>query len=381
MTRLYLDHNATTPLDPRVRAAMEPYLDGTPGNPSSLHAEGRRARAAVDNSRDAMAAWLGAKPSEIIFTGGGTESNNLAVLGLARAHASRGKHVITCATEHHAVLHASEALRDHEGFDVTFLPVNRFGQIDPDQLRAALRPDTTLVSIMAANNETGTRQPLAEVGRLCAERGVLFHTDAVQAAGKDRLEWKNLPLAALSLTAHKFYGPSGAGVLCLRVGIPLTRLQHGGAHENERRPGTENVAAIVGLAEAARMAEENREAESARQFTMVENVWEGLRDLPGVQRNGHPTNRIANTLNLSFAGLDGEELLMALDLEGLAVSSGSACLVGSVQPSHVLAAMGVPPEIARATARISTGKGTRAEDVPDIAARIRRVVLRQSGLR
>jgi cysteine desulfurase len=381
MTRFYLDHNATTPLDPRVREAMEPYLHGCLGNPSSLHAEGRIARAAVDNARDAVAAWLGAKPSEIIFTGGGTESNNLAVLGLALAHQARGKHVITCATEHHAVLNAAEALRDRHGFDVTFLPVDALGQIDPAQLKASLRPDTTLVSVMAANNETGTRQPLADIGALCAERGILFHTDAVQAAGKETLDLPKWQVSALSVTAHKFYGPVGAGVLYLRVGIPVQRLLHGGAHENERRPGTENVAAIVGLATAARLAEETRETESVRQFALVESLWSGLQDLPGIQRNGHPADRISNTLNLSFAGLDGEELLMGLDLEGLAVSSGSACLVGSVQVSHVLQAMGVPAETARATVRLSVGKNTKTEDSPEIIARLRKVVLRQSALR
>ena len=379
--RIYLDHNATTPLDPAVRAAMEPYL-GPAGNPSSIHAEGRRARAAVDDARDRIAALLGVKPGELVFTGGGTESNNLAIRGLARAGIAKGRHLVTAASEHHAVLETCEALQ-REGWEVTFLPVDAWGRTDPDALEAALRPDTVLATVMTANNETGVRQPVAEFAERCARRGVLFHTDAVQSAGKDKLPIGrdgSAGITALSLTAHKFYGPLGAGLLFLRAGQPLDRLTHGGSQENTRRPGTENVAAIVGLAEALARAEAGRAAEGPRQFALVERLWSALADLPGARRNGDPNGRIANTLSVSFAGLDGEDLLIALDLAGLALSSGSACLVGSVLPSHVLRAMGVPPEAARATVRLSFGKATTAAEIDEAARRTREVVLRQVAL-
>jgi cysteine desulfurase len=379
--RFYLDHNATTPLDPRVRLAMEPLWGAGVGNASSLHAEGRRARAAVDDARDRCAAWLKVKPSEIVFTGGGTESNNLAVRGLALAGAGRGRHLITCATEHHAVLQVCEALAQYDGFAVTVLPVGDNGRLRREDLAAAFRPDTILVSIMSANNETGVTQPMREIGEECARRGVMFHTDAVQSAGKEPLLVHEWQVAALSIAAHKFYGPVGAGLLYLKAGLPLRRLTEGGAHENERRPGTENAAALVGLAAAAEWAEAEREKEAIRQSAMVETLWSHLKDFPGIRRNGSAEHRIANTLNVSFAGLNGEELLIGLDLAGLAVSSGSACLVGSVQPSHVLQAMGVPPEIAQATVRFSLGKGTREEDIPEIARRVRAVAGHQQGAR
>jgi len=379
--RIYLDHNATTPLDPAVRAAMEPYL-GPAGNASSIHAEGRRARAAIDNARDRIAALLGVRPGELVFTGGGTESNNLAIRGLARAGMAKGRHLVTSATEHHAVLETCEALQ-REGWEVTFLSVDALGRTDPDQFEAALRADTVLATVMTANNETGVCQPVAELAARAARRGVLFHTDAVQSAGKEKLPIGRGGaggIAALSLTAHKFYGPLGAGLLFLRAGEPLERLTHGGSQENTRRPGTENVAAIVGLAEALALAEAGREAEGGRQFALVERLWAALADLPGARRNGDPVGRMANTLSVSFAGLEGEDLLIALDLAGLALSSGSACLVGSVLPSHVLRAMGVPPEAARATVRFSMGKGTTDGEIDEAVRRTREVVLRQAAL-
>jgi cysteine desulfurase len=381
MTRYYLDDNATTRLDPRVRERIEPLLASPPGNPSSLHAEGRRARGEIDSARDMVAAWLQGRPSEIIFTGGGTESCNLAVLGLARAHADRGRHLITARTEHHAVLHAFRALEAREGFAVTYLDVDSDGLADPDELAVAIRPDTILVSIMSANNETGVCQPMREIGAVCARRGVLFHTDAVQSVGKEPVDAAAWQVSALSLTAHKFQGPLGAGVLWLKNGLPIARLMEGGSHENERRPGTENVAAIAGLAEAVRRHGTVDAAEAGRQFRWIEALWEELRTLGGVRRNGHPVRRIPNTLNVSFQGLHGEDLLIGLDLAGLAVSSGSACLVGSVQPSHVLAAMGVPGEEAAATVRFSIGPHLRDEDLEPVAQRVRQVVTFQRGLR
>jgi cysteine desulfurase len=379
--RYYLDANATTSLDPRVRARMEPLLSGSLGNPSSLHAEGRRARGEIDSARDTVAAWLKAKPSEIIFTGGGTESCNLGLLGLARAHAGRGRHLITARTEHHAVLHTFQALEAHEDFSVTYLGVDEGGLIDPEELAAAIRPETILVSIMSANNETGVCQPMRELGEICARRGVLFHSDAVQSAGKEALDLAGWQVSALSLTAHKFHGPLGAGVLWLRNGIPIRRIMEGGAHENERRPGTENAAAVAGLAEAVRLHGDADAAESRRQVLWTEALWQELEPLGGVRRNGDPVRRLPNTLNVSFRGLHAEDLLIALDLAGLAVSSGSACLVGSIQPSHVLAAMGVPDEWAAATVRFSIDAQIRDEDLKPIAQKVGEVVTYQRSLR
>jgi cysteine desulfurase len=385
MQRFYLDDNATTDLDPRVRAVMEPLLTAPLGNPSSLHAEGRRARGEIDAARDSIAAWLKAKPSEIIFTGGGTESCNLAVQGLACANDGKGRHVITAKTEHHAVLRAFEALERWKNFEVTYLDVDAAGLVDPDDLSRAIRPDTILVSIMSGNNETGVRQPMREIGEICAKRKILFHTDAIQSAGKEEIDVPGWQVGALSLTAHKFHGPIGAGLLWLKGGVPVARLMEGGSHENERRPGTENAPAIAGFAEAARLYGNVDPVEAQRQFDWTERLWRELSSLDAVRRNGAGTRgsvrRLPNTLNVSFLGLHGEDLLIGLDLAGLAVSSGSACLVGSVQPSHVLAAMGVPAEWASATVRFSIGPQIRDEDGAEIAGRVRRLVTHQRTLR
>jgi cysteine desulfurase len=381
MQRFYLDDNATTNLDPRVRAVMEPLLGGHLGNPSSLHAEGRRARGEIDAARDSIAAWLRAKPSEIIFTSGGTESCNLAVQGLARANAGRGRHLITAKTEHHAVLHAFQALEKSGEFEVSYLDVNAEGSIDPDDLSRSIRADTILVSIMSANNETGVCQPMREIGDICSERGILFHADAIQSAGKEAIDLKGWQVSAASLTAHKIHGPLGAGLLWLKAGVPLARLMEGGSHENERRPGTENAPAIVGFAEAVRLFGNVDPIEAERQFRWVEKLWQDLHSLGGVRRNGHAQERLPNTLNVSFLGLHGVDLLIALDLAGLSVSSGSACLVGSVQPSHVLAAMGVPAEWASATVRFSIGSQIRDEDLDEIVRRVKKVVEHQRALR
>jgi len=381
MPRFYLDDNATTKLDPRVRAVMEPLFAGNLGNPSSLHAEGRRARGEIDAARDAIAAWLKGKPSEIIFTSGGTESCNLAVQGLACANGGKGRHMITAKTEHHAVLHAFQALWRWKNFEVTYLDVDAGGLIDPDDLARAIRPDTILVSIMSANNETGVRQPMREIGEVCAKRKILFHTDAIQSAGKEPLELAEWQVGAASLAAHKFHGPLGAGLLWLKAGVPVARLMEGGSHENERRPGTENAVAIAGFAEAVRLYGNVDAVEAKRQFRWTERLWRELGPLGGVRRNGHPEKRLPNTLNVSFLGLHGEDLLIALDLAGLAVSSGSACMVGSVQPSHVLAAMGVPDAWASATVRFSIGPEIRDEDGDEIARRVRQVVNHQRALR
>ena len=381
---VYLDHNASTPLAEEAREAMLPWL-GEYGNPSGIHAAGRRARAAVDDARDRLAALLGAKPHEIVFTSGGTESCNLALLGLARRHGTpERRHLITAPTEHHAVLHALRSLGDREGFGLTEAPVGRSGVLDPDLFASLLRPDTLLASVMIANNETGVIQSVATLAASCRELGVLFHTDAVQAFGKIPCSPYELGVDALSATAHKFHGPRGAGFLWIRSGVSLESIHHGGFHENERRPGTENVAAIVGMAAAAETAVKKAAGgtESARLHALRERLWEGIRVLdPAAIRNAEGASVLANTLNVSFPGCDGETLLMALDLEGVAVSSGSACMVGSVQPSHVLLAMGVPAEIARATVRFSLGTGTTAEEIEVTLSALCRVLERQARLR
>ncbi|HEX4631580.1 MAG TPA: cysteine desulfurase family protein [Chthoniobacterales bacterium] len=374
---IYLDYNATTPLGGAARTAMEPFLSEHYGNPSSVHAAGREARAAVDDGRDRLAELLGAKPHEVIFTSSGTESNNLAVLGLARAHANRGRHLICASTEHHAVLNAFEHLHEREGFEVTFLRVDRRALIDPDELSRAIRSDTTLVSIMTANNETGVIQPMKELARLCEERGVLLHSDMVQSFGKMETDLARSGLAAASFAAHKFYGPKGAGLLYLRAGIPIEPIQFGGAHENQRRPGTENVAAIAGMAAAAEFVLRDREQEQKREERLRDRLWEKISAAcPDAIRNGSDSNCLANTLNVSFPGLSSETILMGLDLEGVCASSGSACMVGSVVASHVLLAMGLPLELAGAAVRFSLGRETTEEEIDRAAMIVGRVINR-----
>lgn len=362
---------------------MLPWLkpgEGGYGNPSSIHGLGRRARAAIDEARDQWACWLGAKSHEIIFTGGGTESDNLAIVGLARRHRSRGHHLITAATEHHAVLHAMEFLQKQEGFEVTYLPVDCDGIVDPEQLHEVLRPETILVSIMQANNETGTIQPIKELATLCRERNVFFHTDAVQSFGKIRSLPCELNIDAWSIAAHKFYGPKGVGLLWLRSGVSIQSILYGGAQETERRPGTEDVASIVGMTAAAAVALRELECgdESARQQRLREELWMGIQKIyPRATRHGSPETTLFNTLNVSFPGCDGETLLMALDLEGVCLSSGSACMVGSIQASHVLRAMGVSEEEARTAVRFSLGRGTTRKEVEKTLVSLEGVLVRQ----
>ncbi|HEX8899544.1 MAG TPA: cysteine desulfurase family protein [Chthoniobacterales bacterium] len=372
---IYLDYNATTPLCAAAREAMEPFLSRHYGNPSSVHALGREARAAVDDARDRLADLLGAKPHELIFTSSGTESNNLAVLGLARAHASRGRHLICASTEHHAVLNAFEHLAKREAFEVTFLKVDRHGMVDPDELARAIRSETTLASIMTANNETGVLQPMTELARLCEDRGVLLHSDMVQSFGKSETNFDGV--AAASFAAHKFYGPKGAGFLYLRAGIVIEPIQFGGAHENQRRPGTENVPAIAGMAAAADFILRDRAEEQKREADLRDRLWEKISTAcPDAIRNGDGAPCLANTLNVSFSGLSSETILMALDLEGVCASSGSACMVGSVVASHVLRAMGLPAELGSAAVRFSLGRGTSAVEIDRAGRIIEQVVSR-----
>jgi cysteine desulfurase len=385
---IYLDYNATTPLCDEAFDAMQPYLQGKFGNASSIHVAGRTARAAIDDARDNIASLTNAKPHEIIFTGGGTESCNLAVLGLARSRTTGGLravgpsrtgipakagHVICNKAEHHSVLNAIEHLEKHEGFEVTWLDVSREGSIDLDQLANAIRPETRLVSIMAANNETGVIQPLEEISKICRDKGVLLHSDMVQSFGKIDI---NLSLVdAASFAAHKFYGPKGAGFLFLRSGLAIQPIMFGGAHENDRRPGTENVAAIAGMAAAAEVVLRNRDTEQGRQRQLRDELANAITaTVPTTIQNGEGAPRLANTLNLSFLDLDSETMLIALDLKGVCASSGSACMVGSVVASHVLLAMGLPIERAKSAVRFSLGKQTSEAEVKQAGKAIGEIV-------
>jgi cysteine desulfurase len=408
---IYLDYNATTPLCEPARTAMLPFLDGKFGNPSSIHAAGREARAAVDDARDQLANLLGAKAHELIFTSGGTEANNLAILGLVRSRAARGKHLISAKTEHHAVLNTIEHLEKCEGFEVTWLNVLENGLIDLDQLADAIRDETLLVSIMHANNETGVIQPLREISQICRGRGVLLHSDMVQSFGKasavipsevegsrsgtSTVTQRNpstpprsgrddlgLLVDAASFAAHKFYGPKGAGLLFLRSGIPIEPIHFGGAHENQRRPGTENVAAIAGMAAAAEFVERDREPEQARERRLRDQLWQEISaQIQAAVLNGDIHRRLANTLNISLPMLDSETMLMALDLDGVCASSGSACMVGSVVASHVLLAMGLPPTLARSAIRFSLGKYTAAEEISATVRIVSEIVQRTNAKR
>jgi cysteine desulfurase len=377
---IYLDYNATTPLDEAAWRAMQPYFERHFGNPSSVHRAGRETRAAVDNARDRLAALLRVKPHEIIFTSGGTEANNLALLGLARHAAPNGRHLISNRAEHHAVLHALEHLEKREGFEVTWLEVSPEGLINPDQLESAIRPDTTLVSIMTANNETGVTQPMADISARCRKRSVLLHSDMVQSFGKLPADLAGIDAA--SFGAHKFYGPKGAGFLYLRSGLPIDRIQFGGSHEGERRPGTENVPAIVGMAAAAEEVLRDLPNEQEREAKLRDELWHGIaRVCPEAQQNAAGARRLGNTLNVSFPGLSSETLLMALDLDGICASSGSACMVGSVVASHVLLAMGLSSERAASAIRFSLGKETTAPEIEQTVTAIEGILRRQKSPR
>ena len=370
---IYLDYNATTPLCDAAREAMQPYLGRHFGNPSSVHAAGRDARAAIDDARDKLAGLLRVKPHELIFTSGGTESCNLAVLGLARNRSLHAAHIISAKTEHHAVLNTVEHLEKHENVEVTWLNVARDGIVDLDQLSKSIRPDTRLVSIMAANNETGVIQPMREISQICREHGVLLHTDMVQAFGKMDVDLSLVDAA--SFAAHKFYGPKGVGFLFLRSGLSIQPIMFGGAHENERRPGTENVAAIAAMAAAAEWTLRDRETEQERQAELRDDLWTRIsQNVPDAKQNAQNAPRLANTLNVSLLGLESEMLLIALDLEGVCASSGSACMVGSVVASHVLLAMGLPIERARSAVRFSLGKWTTADEIKRAGDAMRKIV-------
>lgn len=377
MSPVYFDYNATTPLDPAVKQAMLPYLDEIYGNPSSVHQVGRRARALLDETRDRLAQCWKSKPSEVVFTSGGTESNNLAIFGVARSFQHKGKHLITSSIEHHAVLHCFQYLEKKEGYEVTYLPVDGSGRIPPEALAQAIRPDTTLVSLMAANNETGTIQLVAELGSICQEKEVLFHTDAVQWFGKEPFTGMTQFNANLvSVCAHKFYGPKGAGALYIQSPLLPDPILFGGGHENERRAGTENLAAIAGLVEAfERFIPEPVFKRNTLQ-PLAERLKTGCLAVPGVHFRGSKENRLANTVSFTVEGCDGISLMAGLDLEGICASSGSACSAGSLEPSHVMTAMGVNAAEANALVRFSLGRDTDVDEVDYVVARFPEVISR-----
>lgn len=363
MKTIYLDNAATTPVRTEVLEAMLPFLAEQYGNPSSIYPLGQAASDALAQARSAIASELNAVETEIYFTSGGSEANNWAIKGLAQAHAKRGRHIITSAIEHHAVLHTCKALESN-GFEVTYLPVDKDGLVDPSDLEAALRPDTTLVSIMFANNEIGTIQPIAELARIAHERGALFHTDAVQAFGHEIIDVDALGIDLLSASAHKINGPKGVGLLYVRKGIRLSNLIEGGQQERGRRGGTENVAGIVGFARAVELTCGERQQEHERQGRLRDYVIARiLAKIPYSRLNGHATQRLANNVNISFEFIEGEAMLLQMAARGLCVSSGSACTSGSLDPSHVLLAIGLPHEIAHGSMRMTLGRNTTQGDV------------------
>jgi cysteine desulfurase len=388
MKKVYLDYNATTPLDPRVLEAMIPYMREEFGNPSSIHSYGRAGKTALDNSREQIAELLGARPKEIIFTSGGSESNNFAIKGIASQLRGKGNHIITTQVEHASVLETCGFL-ESQGFQVSYLSVHRYGLINLEELKEKIKDDTILVSVMLANNETGVIMPIQKIAEIVKEKGVILHTDAVQAVGKIDVNLKNLPVDLLSLSAHKLYGPKGVGALFIRTGVEtrhgvsLKPLIHGGGQERGKRSGTENVAGIVGLGKACDIT--NEEARNQKSEVRIRDLRDELHEgifekIKGVRLNGHPEKRLSNTLNLSFEGVEGDSLVMNLDLEGIAVSTGSACSEGNVEPSHVLLAMGLSKEQAISSLRFSLGRFTENEDIdrvldvlPGIVERIREI--------
>lgn len=377
MKRVYMDHSATTPMLAEVLETMMPFLTETFGNPSSQHWFGREARKALDEAREKTALAIGASPQEIVFTSGGTESDNLAIRSVARARRGKGNHLITTAVEHHAVLDTCLALKE-EGLEVTVLPVDEHGKISLEDLKAAIIDRTILITVMMANNEVGTILPVAEIGRLARERGITFHTDAVQSIGNLPVNVKDLNCDLLSLSAHKFYGPKGVGVLYVRQGAHLKVFNFGGSQERKLRPGTENVPGIVGMGRAIELAVDGLEKKVKHVTGLRDRLIDGLLKIGDVRLNGHPADRLSNNANVSIKYVEGESLILSLDLKGIAVSSGSACTSGSLDPSHVLLAMGLDHQTAHGSLRFSLGFRNTAEEIdyvlgvmPEIVARLR----------
>ena len=364
---IYLDHAATTAVDPRVVEAMLPYFTEKYGNASSIYAKGREAQQSMESARQTMASILHADAKEIIFTGCGSESDNLAIRGVGFASRDKGNHIITTSIEHHAISHTCEQLHRKFGFEITYLPVDKHGVVDPDDVGRAITDKTVLITIMYANNEVGTIEPIAEIGKIARAKGIPFHTDAVQAGGTLDLDVNKLNVDLLSLSAHKFYGPKGVGVLFQRRNTPLLPMQTGGGHERGRRAGTENVPYIVGLATALQLAYEHRAANNARIAALRDRLVNGvLGAIPDCHLNGHPTNRLPNNANFAFSGVEGESIVLNLDLMGIAASSGSACSSASMEPSHVLVALGLPAELCHGSLRLSLGNDNTEEDVDHV---------------
>ena len=380
MKRVYMDNAATTALRRDVLDAMMPYLTDIYGNPSSLHYFGQEAHKAVENARHQVASALNAEDNEIVFTGCGTEADNMALKGIAEKYQSKGKHIITSSVEHHAILHTCEYLEKH-GFEVTYLPVDEYGMVKAEQVRDAIRSDTILVSVMFANNEVGTIMPIKEIGAVCREKGVFFHTDAVQAVGHVAIDVKAMNIDLLSLSAHKLHGPKGVGALYIRKGIVVPPLLHGGAQERRKRAGTENVAGIVGLGKAIEIACSDIEGTSKRMCYLRDKLINGIEaSIPEVKLNGHRTERLPGNVNFSIKYIEGESILLMLDINGIAASSGSACTSGSLDPSHVLLAMGMPHETAHGSLRLTLGDDTTEDDIdyvlevlPEIVVRLRKM--------
>jgi cysteine desulfurase len=377
MRRVYLDHAATTPVDPEVAELMAQVLREVPGNPSSIYAEGRRARALVDRARGEVAAAIGADPAEIVFTSGGTEADNLALRGVLKAREGEADGIITTAIEHHAVLDTAHDLQAHRQARVTVLPVDRDGRVSAAAVGAAIDGRTAIVSVMHGNNEIGTLEPIQQIGALCNERGITFHSDAVQTVGALEIDVRTLPVDLLSVNAHKFYGPKGVGALYVRRGTRIATVQTGGGQEKGRRTGTENVAGIVGLGAAMRIATAKRATESARQSALRDRLIAGVRArIPDAILNGHPTERLPNNASFCFRGTQGEALVVSLDLEGFSVSSGSACTSGNTDPSHVLLALGLDREVAQGSLRLTIGRDTTEADVDALVAALPPIVAR-----
>jgi cysteine desulfurase len=376
MRKVYLDHAATTPLHPEVLSLMYEFMRDTFGNPSSVHSFGREAKRCIQDARQKVADLIGATPEEIYFTSGGTEADNIAIIGTAMARRKNGNHIITSAIEHHAVIDTFKYLAKN-GFETTFLPVDKYGMVDPDDLAGAIRKETVLVTIMHANNEIGTIQPIAEIGRITRERGVALHSDAVQTLAKIPVNVDDLGVDLLSLSAHKIYGPKGVGALYARKGMRLQPIMHGGGQERKLRSGTENTPGIVGFGKAAEIGAREMEQESARVRGLRDKlIRQVLAEVPSVTLNGHPEQRLPNNANFSIALVEGESLVLSLDLEGVAVSSGSACSSGSLQPSHVLKALGLPYEMMHGSLRMSLGRANSEEDIDYVVEALKNIAVR-----
>jgi len=380
MKVIYLDHAATTPVDPRVLEAMLPTLTEVYGNASSFHQVGQAARKLVEASREKVAQAIGAKPGEIYFTAGGTEADNMAVFGVTEAlKQKKGKHVITTGLEHHAIYDTFLWLKD-QGFEVTTLPVDEYGRVNPKDVEAAIRPDTILVSIMHANNEIGTIQPIAEIGAITRQRGVYFHVDAVQTVGHVPIDVKEMNIDLLSMAAHKFYGPKGVGALFIRRGVRIKQQLHGGAQERGLRPGTENVPGIVGMGKAIEIALECMQEEAQKEQALRDKLIQGLLKIPDVRLNGHPSERLPGNVNVSISYIEGESILLSLDLLGICASSGSACTSGSLEPSHVLLNIGLDHPTAHGSLRLTLGRQNTEDEIdyvlqvlPDVVQRLRQM--------